>query len=76
MIEYKKIFIDGQWVEASGDGITHLVNPATEEVFAKVPMSMPEDVDKAVRAARTALPPGRGRRLPSARPISRRFARG
>lgn len=55
MIEYKKIYIDGQWVEATGDGITHLVNPATEEVFAKVPMSMPEDVDKAVRAARKAF---------------------
>lgn len=57
MIEHKKIYIDGQWVESSGDGISHLVNPATEEVFAKVPMAMPEDVDKAARAARRAFIP-------------------
>ena len=57
MIEHKKIYIDGQWVESSGDGISHLVNPATEEVFAKVPMALPEDVDKAVRAARRAFIP-------------------
>jgi aldehyde dehydrogenase (NAD+) len=57
MIEHKKIYIDGQWVESSGDGISHLTNPATEEVFAKVPMAMPEDVDKAVRAARRAFIP-------------------
>lgn len=56
MIEYNKIYIDGQWVNSSGDGITHLINPATEEVFAKVPMALPEDVDKAVRAARRAFP--------------------
>ncbi|RLA46032.1 MAG: aldehyde dehydrogenase family protein [Gammaproteobacteria bacterium] len=57
MIEHNKIYIDGQWVESSGDGISHLVNPATEEVFAKVPMALPEDVDKAVRAARRAFIP-------------------
>ena len=57
MIEYKKLYIDGQWVDSSGDGISHLVNPATEEVFAKVPMALPEDVDKAARAARRAFIP-------------------
>ncbi len=55
MIEYKKLYIDGQWVDSSGDGISQLVNPATEEVFAKVPMALPEDVDKAARAARKAF---------------------
>ncbi len=57
MIEYKKLYIDGQWVDSSGDGISHLVNPATEEVFATVPMALPEDVDKATRAARRAFIP-------------------
>lgn len=56
MIEYSKLYIDGQWVSSSGDGISQLVNPATEEVFAKVPMAMPADVDKAIRAARKAFP--------------------
>jgi aldehyde dehydrogenase (NAD+) len=57
MIEYNKIYINGQWVDSSGDGITHLINPATEEVFGKVPMAMPEDVDKAAKAARAAFIP-------------------
>jgi aldehyde dehydrogenase (NAD+) len=57
MIEYKKLYIDGQWVDSSGDGVSHLVNPANEEVFAKVPMALPEDVDKAARAARRAFIP-------------------
>tara|TARA_R110000787_G_scaffold74331_5_gene165255 strand:+ start:6171 stop:7598 length:1428 start_codon:yes stop_codon:yes gene_type:complete len=56
MIEYNKIYIDGQWVASSGDGVSQLVNPATEEVFARVSMALPEDVDKAVRAARRAFP--------------------
>lgn len=55
MIEHDKIYINGEWVPASGDGVSQLVNPATEEVFARVPMSMPEDVDKAVKAARAAF---------------------
>jgi len=47
MIEYDKIYINGEWVAPSGEGTSHLVNPATEEVFATVPMSFPEDIDKA-----------------------------
>lgn len=56
MLEHTKIYIDGQWVPASGGGVTTLVNPATEEPFATVPMSSTEDVDKAVQAARRAFP--------------------
>lgn len=55
MIEYDKIYINGEWVAPSGEGTSHLVNPATEEVFAKVPWSFPEDVDKAAKAARAAF---------------------
>lgn len=56
MIEYNKIYIDGQWVAPSGEGHSTLINPATEEAFATVPYSHIEDVDKAARAARRAFP--------------------
>ena len=57
MLEYNKIYINGEWQLPSGEGMSSLVNPATEEVFAKVTMSFPEDVDKAAKAARDAFIP-------------------
>jgi acyl-CoA reductase-like NAD-dependent aldehyde dehydrogenase len=55
MRKLDKFFIDGRWVGPSGDDIIEVVNPATEEVIASVPEGTPEDVDAAVRAARTAF---------------------
>lgn len=57
MIQYDNIFIDGRWVAASSGEYSTLVNPATEEPFAKVPSAYPGDVDLAVRAARRAFLP-------------------
>lgn len=57
MIQYDNLFIDGRWVAASSGEYSTLVNPATEEPFARVPSSHPEDVDRAVRAARRAFLP-------------------
>src|SRR5690606_5790537 len=56
MIEYDRIFIDGRWVPAASGEFSTLVNPATEEAFARVPAAFPEDVDAAARAARRAFP--------------------
>jgi acyl-CoA reductase-like NAD-dependent aldehyde dehydrogenase len=51
-----KMWIGGQWVEsASGKTYTD-VNPATEEVIARLPLGGVEDVDRAVEAARKAFP--------------------
>jgi acyl-CoA reductase-like NAD-dependent aldehyde dehydrogenase len=51
-----KMWIGGEWV-AAGSGKTYdVVNPATEEVFTKVALGDASDVDKAVKAARKALP--------------------
>jgi aldehyde dehydrogenase (NAD+) len=55
MIRHSKIYIDGEWVEASGDQYREVVNPATEEVFAEVRRGTAQDVDKAVAAARRAF---------------------
>jgi aldehyde dehydrogenase (NAD+) len=49
-------YLDGQWV-AAGSGETVAVrNPATEEVVATVPAGTAADVDRAVVAARAAVP--------------------
>jgi len=49
------LFIDGSFVE--GKGTFKTVNPASEEVLAEVAMAAPEDVDRAVAAARRAFGP-------------------
>ncbi|KOF14353.1 aldehyde dehydrogenase [Ensifer adhaerens] len=51
-----KFYIDGKWVEPASNATAHLINPATEEVFATIAMGSAEDVDKAVKAARRAFP--------------------
>jgi aldehyde dehydrogenase (NAD+) len=49
------LFIDGEF--ADGKGTFKTVNPASEEVLAEVAMAAPEDVDRAVAAARRAFGP-------------------
>jgi acyl-CoA reductase-like NAD-dependent aldehyde dehydrogenase len=51
----KKLLIDGKFVEAASGKTFETINPATEEVLAKVAEGGKEDVDKAVKAARRAL---------------------
>jgi aldehyde dehydrogenase (NAD+) len=46
------LFIDGAFAE--GKGTFKTVNPATEEVLSEVALGGPEDVDRAVAAARRA----------------------
>jgi len=48
------LFIDGQMVDATDGRTFKTVSPATEEVLAEVTEAGPADVDRAVRAARTA----------------------
>ncbi|MCA0043359.1 aldehyde dehydrogenase family protein [Celeribacter litoreus] len=56
MKHYGKFYIDGEWVDPISSRPFELVNPATEEVFATVALGCPEDVDRAVAAARAAFP--------------------
>lgn len=53
--ERKKLFINGEWTESTGDEIQAVVNPATGETIAEVPKGTQEDVDRAVAAARSAF---------------------
>ena len=52
-------FINNQFVNAISGNTRNVVNPATEEVIATVPDSNAEDVDAAVKAARTAFDSGK-----------------
>ena len=48
-------YIDGAWVPSSTDKQAEVINPATQEVLSKVPMSSTSDVDTAARAASRAF---------------------
>ena len=50
------LYINGQWVQATGEGSIEVVNPATEEIIGSVPVGSQSDVDAAVTAARKAFP--------------------
>jgi len=48
--------IGGEWVDSAGGETMEVLNPATAEVIAEVPRASAEDVDRAVQAAKQALP--------------------
>lgn len=48
-------YINGAWVKSSTTQYREILNPATEEVLAKVPLSVREDLDRAVLAAKSAF---------------------
>ena len=55
MIERDKLYIDGAWVPSTGSGTIDVINSTTEEVMGRVPEGTPDDVDKAVQAAKRAF---------------------
>ena len=54
-MEIKKMFIDGEWVLSSSGEVREVINPADEEVIAKVTEGTADDVKKAVAAAKRAF---------------------
>jgi len=57
-VEYTRLFINNQWVDAVGGRQFATVDPATEEVITMVAEAERADVDLAVSAARAAFKPG------------------
>lgn len=55
MVTTLKNYIDGKWVESRSQVTESVLNPATGERLAEVPLSNQHDVDDAVRAAREAF---------------------
>src|SRR5436305_2902706 len=51
-----KCFIGGEFVDAASGETMEVINPATGETIAEVPSCGAEDVDRAVEAAKQALP--------------------
>jgi 1-pyrroline dehydrogenase len=51
-----KNFVGGEWVDAVEGGTAEILNPATGEPIAHVPQGTQADVDRAVEAAKGALP--------------------
>jgi aldehyde dehydrogenase (NAD+) len=50
------LYIDGAWVPPSGGARLDSINPATGKKIASIAEASPEDVDRAVKAARAAQP--------------------
>jgi acyl-CoA reductase-like NAD-dependent aldehyde dehydrogenase len=50
-----KLYIGGEWVDPAGRETIDVVNASTEEVMGRIPQGTPEDVDRAVAAARGAF---------------------
>jgi succinate-semialdehyde dehydrogenase/glutarate-semialdehyde dehydrogenase len=50
------MLIDGEWLDSESRDYIDVLNPATEDVFARVPRATESEVDKALRAAKRAFP--------------------
>lgn len=48
-------FVDGREIEAGGSQLIDVRNPATGALIARIPDSAPEDIDHAIKSARTAF---------------------
>ncbi|MDQ0876313.1 malonate-semialdehyde dehydrogenase (acetylating)/methylmalonate-semialdehyde dehydrogenase [Paenibacillus sp. V4I3] len=48
-------FVNGVWIDSESDAMSDVINPATGEIIARVPLSSSEDVEAAVLAAQTAF---------------------
>jgi malonate-semialdehyde dehydrogenase (acetylating)/methylmalonate-semialdehyde dehydrogenase len=57
-------YVDGEFVSSSSNEVLDVINPATEEVLAQVPLSNRADLDQAVASAKAAFPSWR--RTPAA----------
>ncbi|MGE5739749.1 MAG: aldehyde dehydrogenase family protein [Betaproteobacteria bacterium] len=64
----KRMLIGGEWLDAADGSLLDVHDPATGEVFDHVPAGKAADIDRAVRAARTAF---EGSEWPALRPAQR-----
>ncbi|GGL06329.1 aldehyde dehydrogenase [Sphaerisporangium melleum] len=52
----RQLYLQGTWTPSSSGAGVDVVDPSTEEVIDRVPAGSPDDVDRAVSAARAAFP--------------------
>src|SRR5947207_7956145 len=55
-VSQQKNFVGGEWGDAAEGGTMEVLNPGTGETIAEVPSGTQADVDRAVEAAKKALP--------------------
>jgi 1-pyrroline dehydrogenase len=55
-VSQHKNYIGGEWVDSAAGETMEVLNPATGETIAEVPASTEEDANRAVDAAKAALP--------------------
>src|SRR5438552_16863165 len=52
---HDKLYLNGECVKPEGNGMLDVINSTTEEVMGRVPEGTPEDINRAVAAARAAF---------------------
>ncbi|PPJ45746.1 aldehyde dehydrogenase family protein [Rhizobium sp. KAs_5_22] len=55
MLDKRKFYINGQWVDPIAPNDLEVINPATEQPIAVISMGTAADIDRAVAAAKTAF---------------------
>ena len=55
MINKKKFYINGKWVDPSKPNDFQVINPSNEEIFAIISLGYKEDTDLAVKSAKKAF---------------------
>ncbi len=56
MLDKRRFYINGKWVDSDGTHTLSVISPATDEPIATISLGVQSDLDKAVSAARAALP--------------------
>ncbi|MCJ2519597.1 MAG: aldehyde dehydrogenase family protein, partial [Candidatus Thermoplasmatota archaeon] len=60
MVEEYGVYINGEWVDSSGEELFDVINPANGETLARFPRGTREDVHRALDAAMEAFPGWKG----------------
>ena len=55
MSDKRKFYINGKWVSPSKPNDLEVINPSNEDPYAVISLGSKEDIDKAVKAAKTAF---------------------
>jgi len=55
MHNHEALYINGQWVKSNGNSKIDIINPTTERKIGSVPAGSVNDIDEAVKAAKTAF---------------------
>ena len=63
LVDRRKLFIGGRFVDSEGGEVIQVLNPADQSVIGETTLGTPRDMEKAVQAARRSFDDGRWRGL-------------